>query len=1202
MTSSIVFQVPLTSEEQSLYGKTFNQLDPENLGIVTGENVRSLLAASGLSPQVLSQIWSIVDMNNKGFLNLGEFSACLRMIGHLQKLPTLAVTSELYAHPLSGLPNFSGFLDTTVQRIPTSLPPVPANDAAKYSQLFDRSSNGAPLLSGDKAKDIFLKAKLDAQILGEIWGLCDRNASGSLDKVEFIMGMHLLQLALSNNPAMSSLSAEIPQSIWNSIQIGSVPTSPVSYMPLSANSTAMTSNLGRQPTLNHTSLGLFLNASSDWVLSFEKKKQFDLMFDSLDKDHDGALGSQALVPFFVSSKLNQDILASIWDLADIHNNAEFSKVEFAIAMFLIQKRNSGVELPDVIPDQLLHSPALGLYQQQLFQQPQADILSRDTNPTFNKTPQTGIQVAQNSNNGSLNDLLSLNASFSTPVAQPVVETPPITQVPNPIKKFVPTSTFGHNIIREEDEDTFQQPVKTTAMYSPSNVQQVPIPVASPQNAASGIPNMQFQQRTTAPPVPVHRAPSVSLKNVPNFGSLNIAAATIGALSGAATTTAYGMNRNIDLFADAQASAQLSTATTELANLSNQVNSLTNQAGITTEKKMKASQELASVRELKQSIETKLATLRSTHENNIVQSQQLEVSLNQVSSENEALQHELTFCEGSYQVLVSQLDELNRGLEESQQQNVQLKEQIITVNSKSASLQSGLTHKQQETKAARSLNDSSVNNLKLSEFTAVSLETELSSLTDKLAVYVTKRKELDDYQKTLEQQHEQLETKYVDLEAKTNDLMAREEQLIGHTKQIEEQEILYQQNVVSLQSMFDDLNKRKLVFEEANETLKQQHLEYAQKVQELTKKKTNIATTVSRENNEEAYAEQVSKFVEDSVANSSLGNGTSSEDIQIHNEMPIEEDEFNGDGEKDNSDNESRYTITDEIINKSTIPISINETEAKREITTESSANVHHIPGEWEAPADSTLIPVEQPAVYVTDSSDDDDDEQFQDTREEFIHSYEEEFEDSDLKQTPLPENAPVLADITPVQVACFSPVQANDKALVPEAVLVPQESTFSSPVEVVKDEFEDEFAGLEQAAVEDSGLPSYDTATIDEDFETIDHKDLDQELQENDFTTFSREGEQDISENVGNDEWEDLFTGFGNAKPLSQPSSQPVSEPSAVQHMSPPSINRAVATTPKSLAIEELSGMGFSQVEATKALEKYNWDLDAATNYLLDNA
>jgi epidermal growth factor receptor substrate 15 len=45
-----------------------------------------------------------------------------------------------------------------------------------------------------------------------------------------------------------------------------------------------------------------------------------------------------------------------------------------------------------------------------------------------------------------------------------------------------------------------------------------------------------------------------------------------------------------------------------------------------------------------------------------------------------------------------------------------------------------------------------------------------------------------------------------------------------------------------------------------------------------------------------------------------------------------------------------------------------------------------------------------------------------------------------------------------------------------------------------------------------------------------------------------------------------------------------------------------IATTPRSLAVQELTGMGFSKEEALNALETEKWNLEAATNFLLDNA
>lgn len=261
-------------------------------------------------------------------------------------------------------------------------------------------------------------------------------------------------------------------------------------------------------------------------------------------------------------------------------------------------------------------------------------------------------------------------------------------------------------------------------------------------------------------------------------------------------------------------------------------------------------------------------------------------------------------------------------------------------------------------------------------------------------------------------------------------------------------------------------------------------------------------------------------------------------------------------------------------------------------------------------------PIQELHIDESDSSSSDDD-QFEDTRE-------------------VP-SAAVNSSQTPYhpQPTSFSAVTANQKRQIPvqDYASLPSEANFqkanTSPALPAKDEFDDEFAGLEQAAVEeDNGVDSesefenvVNTGSMEQ-FETIDHKDLDDELQGNTFTgALNRSSNpstpghqvhkvQEQATNdpaqVSNDEWDEIFAGFGNSKTESTVSQQPVplkTESTANASLQKnPLINRGIATTPKSLAIEELSGMGFTEEEAHNALEKCNWDLEAATNFLLDSA
>ncbi|AJP85396.1 CDN_1a_G0001590.mRNA.1.CDS.1 [Saccharomyces cerevisiae] len=1380
--ASITFRTPLSSQEQAFYNQKFHQLDTEDLGVVTGEAVRPLFASSGLPGQLLSQVWATVDIDNKGFLNLNEFSAALRMIAQLQNAPNQPISAALYESTPTQLASFSINQNpapmqsgsATGNTNNTDIPALSSNDIAKFSQLFDRTAKGAQTVAGDKAKDIFLKARLPNQTLGEIWALCDRDASGVLDKSEFIMAMYLIQLCMSHHPSMNTPPAVLPTQLWDSIRLEPVVVNqPNRTTPLSANSTGV-SSLTRHSTISRLSTGAFSNAASDWSLSFEKKQQFDAIFDSLDKQHAGSLSSAVLVPFFLSSRLNQETLATIWDLADIHNNAEFTKLEFAIAMFLIQKKNAGVELPDVIPNELLQSPALGLYPPNPLPQqqsaPQIAIPSRASKPSLqdmphqvsapavNTQPTVPQVLPQNSNNGSLNDLLALNPSFSSPSptkAQTVVQNntnnsfsydnnngqatlqqqqpqqpPPLTHSSSGLKKFTPTSNFGQSIIKEEPEEQ-EQLRESSDTFSAQ-----PPPV--PKHASS----------------PVKRTASTTLPQVPNFSAFSMPAgaatsaatgAAVGAAVGAAALGASAFSRssnnafkNQDLFADGEASAQLSNATTEMANLSNQVNSLSKQASITNDKKSRATQELKRVTEMKNSIQIKLNNLRSTHDQNVKQTEQLEAQVLQVNKENETLAQQLAVSEANYHAAESKLNELTTDLQESQTKNAELKEQITNLNSMTASLQSQLNEKQQQVKQERSMVDVNSKQLELNQVTVANLQKEIDGLGEKISVYLTKQKELNDYQKTVEEQHAQLQAKYQDLSNKDTDLTDREKQLEERNRQIEEQENLYHQHVSKLQEMFDDLSQRKASFEKADQELKERNIEYANNVRELSERQMNLAmgqlpedakdiiaksasntdtTTKEATSRGNVHEDTVSKFVETTVENSNLNVNRVKDDEEKTERT--ESDVFDrdvptlgsqSDSENANTNNGTQSgnetanpnlteTLSDRFdgdLNEYGIPrsqsltssvannapqsvrddVELPETLEERDTINntanrDNTGNLSHIPGEWEAtPATAStdvlsnetteviedgsttkransnedgesvssiqespkisaqpkaktineeFPPIQELHIDESDSSSSDDDE-FEDTRE---------IPSATVKTLQTPYNAQPTSSLeTHTEQVIKYPAPGTS----PSHNEGNSQKASTNSILPVKDEFDDEFAGLEQAAVEeDNGADSESefenvaNAGSMEQFETIDHKDLDDELQMNAFTgTLTSPSNPNIPKpqvqqqstsdpaQVSNDEWDEIFAGFGNSK--AEPTK--VATPSIPQQPIPlkndpivdaslskgPIVNRGVATTPKSLAVEELSGMGFTEEEAYNALEKCNWDLEAATNFLLDSA
>lgn len=75
----------------------------------------------------------------------------------------------------------------------------------------------------------------------------------------------------------------------------------------------------------------------DWAVTSDNKAKFDAIYNDLDSENRGSITGDEAVPFFANSKLHEDILAQIWDLADINWTGPLSRDEFAVAMHLIRQ-------------------------------------------------------------------------------------------------------------------------------------------------------------------------------------------------------------------------------------------------------------------------------------------------------------------------------------------------------------------------------------------------------------------------------------------------------------------------------------------------------------------------------------------------------------------------------------------------------------------------------------------------------------------------------------------------------------------------------------------------------------------------------------------------------------------------------------------------------------------------------------------------
>ncbi|KAH7156998.1 hypothetical protein EDB81DRAFT_409380 [Dactylonectria macrodidyma] len=382
----------LSSEEKRAYGQLFRQADTDNVGVVTGEVAVKFFDKTRLNSHILGEIWQIADQENRGFLTPAGFGIVLRLIGHAQagREPTREIALQQ-----GPLPRFDGFgppvpaagvpagippppvpmssppppvaLQAQSTGGPIRIPPLTPEKVAQYAGLFERQGlQAGGQLPGDQAKQIFEKSGLPNEALGRIWQLADTEQRGALILTEFVIAMHLLTSmktgalralpsilpaglyeAASRRPASRQAStgpgiSAIPRQVSGSAQLRT--GSPLGRPPMSPQGTGA-SPLA-PPTMSPQATG-----ASDWAVTPADKARFDQIYADLDKGNKGYITGEEAVPFLSQSNLPEDTLAQIWDLSDINSQGQLNRDQFAVAMYLIRQQRGGrsVPLPSTLP-------------------------------------------------------------------------------------------------------------------------------------------------------------------------------------------------------------------------------------------------------------------------------------------------------------------------------------------------------------------------------------------------------------------------------------------------------------------------------------------------------------------------------------------------------------------------------------------------------------------------------------------------------------------------------------------------------------------------------------------------------------------------------------------------------------------------------------------------------------------------------------
>ncbi|KAF5391940.1 hypothetical protein D9757_001685 [Collybiopsis confluens] len=494
-----------TQAELSLVNTIFGQHDTQKLGILTGDVAVRVFGGAKLQPTTLGEIWSMADEENNGWLSKKGVSIALRLIGWAQKGEK--INAELISKPgplavIDGISSVS--THTTGMSTPRSPPPVPNSnlppldpqDRAKFLNMFMNSGIKDGLLSSEQARDIFIKSRLSNEKLLQIWNLADTQDRGALDSTDFAIGMYFIQGIMSNQipvlptslpPGLYQQASGGPASSIRSHATGNsgsfspsatqttFPQSPGYIQPQYTGQVLQPQGTGTlahrvpsgAPTLparkvpNAPSLGSSaFNTAPHWDVTGNEKAQSDGYFETLDTTKQGFIEGDIAVPFMLESKLPGEILAQVWDLADLNNDGRLTRDGFAVAMHLIQKKLAGGEIPTSLPPSLVppsmrqvnaavnpspFSPLRQQISQATAPEPQKDLFSFDDSPPPSAAPSAGPFNIPMQTTGSQPQQSSAFASPSN-FASPSAFASPISQDPF-------ASSVSKDFLSDDDEHT-----------------------------------------------------------------------------------------------------------------------------------------------------------------------------------------------------------------------------------------------------------------------------------------------------------------------------------------------------------------------------------------------------------------------------------------------------------------------------------------------------------------------------------------------------------------------------------------------------------------------------------------------------------------------------------------------------------------------------------------------------------------------------
>ncbi|KAI1505549.1 hypothetical protein F5X99DRAFT_368427 [Biscogniauxia marginata] len=130
---------------------------------------------------------------------------------------------------------------------------ITAQDQGKFETLFKSAvGDGRTTMSGEKARDLLLRSRLDGDSLSHIWTLADTTRSGELHFPEFALAMYLCNLKMVGKPLPQNLPDNIKNEVSSMVDIISFSVAEEAAAGGATNTSDFTrQNTATPPTIQH---------------------------------------------------------------------------------------------------------------------------------------------------------------------------------------------------------------------------------------------------------------------------------------------------------------------------------------------------------------------------------------------------------------------------------------------------------------------------------------------------------------------------------------------------------------------------------------------------------------------------------------------------------------------------------------------------------------------------------------------------------------------------------------------------------------------------------------------------------------------------------------------------------------------------------------------------------------------------------------